>query len=191
MISLRPKLQAAGVFAVREFRRLLAAVRRRPIRAALFLPALMLIYVLALIPFTPGIGDLRKAKSATPSVVLSNDNVVLAEFKRINRQWVPLEKIAPSVIHALIATEDRRFYDHHGIDFRRTAAALFNTLRGDTQGGSTITQQLARNLYPEDIGRAADAHAKDEGSDHGHQDRGGLHQARDPRDVLQHRAVSV
>jgi penicillin-binding protein 1A len=96
-----------------------------------------------------------KAKSATPSVLLSNDGMVIAEFKRINRQWVPLEKIAPSVIDALIATEDRRFYDHHGIDFRRTVGAFLNTLRGDLQGGSTITQQLARNLYPDEIGRAA------------------------------------
>jgi penicillin-binding protein 1A len=118
------------------------------------LPALVLLYVIALIPFTPGIGDLRKAKSATPSVVLSSDGVVLAEYKRINRQWVPLEKIAPSVVEALIATEDHRFYQHHGIDLRRTAGSLLSTLSGDLQGGSTITQQLARNLYPEEIGRA-------------------------------------
>jgi len=88
--------------------RLIAAARQHPVRAALALPALMLLYVLVLIPFTPGIGDLRKAKSATPSVVLSNDGVVLAEFERINREWVPLDKIAPSVIDALISTEDHR-----------------------------------------------------------------------------------
>ena len=150
----RPKLEAARAFAIQHGRRFAAAVRRHPIRAALVLPALVLLYVLALIPFTPGIGDLRKAKSATPSVVLSSDGVVLAEYKRINRQWVPLEKIAPSVVEALIATEDRRFYDHFGIDIRRTAAALLSSLAGDLQGGSTITQQLARNLYPEEIGRA-------------------------------------
>ena len=154
MNSFRPKFEAARAVAVDRFRRLSAAAKRHPIRTVLILPALALLYVLALIPFTPGIGDLRKAKSATPSVALSEDGVVLAEFKRINREWVPLEKIAPNVVNALIATEDRRFYDHHGIDFRRTAAALFNTLRGELQGGSTITQQLARNLYPEEIGRA-------------------------------------
>src|SRR5262245_2232924 len=155
MNSLRPWLEAARVFALDWLRRLIAAARRHPIRTALILPALMLLYVIALIPFTPSIGDLRKAKSATPSVVLSDDGVVLAEFKRVNRQWVPLEGIAPSVVQALIATEDHRFYDHHGIDFRRTAAAAFHTLTGNLQGGSTITQQLARNLYPEEIGRAA------------------------------------
>src|SRR3954469_3698320 len=122
------RLQRARDFTVGQLRRVLAVIGRHPISAALALPALMLLYVIALIPFTPGIGDLRKAKSATPSVVLSDDGVVLTEFKRINSQWVPLEKIAPSVVQALIATEDRRFYQHHGIDFRRTAAAAFNTL---------------------------------------------------------------
>jgi penicillin-binding protein 1A len=67
---------------------------------------------------------------------------------------VPLDKIAPSVVDALIATEDHRFYQHHGIDLRRTASAALSTLTGARQGGSTITQQLARNLYPEEIGRA-------------------------------------
>src|SRR5512132_1604308 len=111
-------LRRAAAFALEQGRRLVAAARLHPVRAALLLPALLLLYVLALVPFTPSIGDLRKAKSATPSVVMSSDGVVLAEYKRINRQWVPLEKIAPSVVQALIAMEDHRFYDHHGIDLR-------------------------------------------------------------------------
>jgi penicillin-binding protein 1A len=119
-----------------------------------------MLYVLALIPFTPSVADLRKAKSATPSVLVSADGIVLAEYKNINRKWMPLEKIAPSVVQALIAMEDHRFYDHHGIDFRRTVGALISTLSGNLQGGSTITQQLARNLYPDDIGRAATVNRK-------------------------------
>src|SRR5436190_586260 len=136
-----------------RLQRLRGQVRRHALRAALVLPALLLLYILALIPFTPGVSDLRRVKSGTPSVMMSADGVVLAEFRRSDRQWVTLEKIAPSVVDALIATEDRRFYAHHGIDFRRTAGALANTLSGDLQGGSTITQQLARNLYKERIGR--------------------------------------
>ncbi|WP_309681097.1 transglycosylase domain-containing protein [Polaromonas sp.] len=151
---MHPTLQRAASFASGQFRRLLGVIKRHPVRAALVLPALMLLYVLALMPFTPGIGDLRKAKSETPSVLLASDGTVLAEYKRINRQWVTLDQIAPSVVNALIATEDHRFYDHHGIDFRRTAGAVLSTLSGNLQGGSTITQQLARNLYPEEIGRA-------------------------------------
>ncbi|MBN3815899.1 hypothetical protein G3N57_04450, partial [Paraburkholderia sp. Se-20369] len=50
--------------------------------------------------------------------------------------------------------DGRRFYDHHGIDWRRTLGAALHTFSGDRQGGSTITQQLARNLYPDEVGRA-------------------------------------
>ena len=57
-----------------------------------------MLYVLTLIPFTPSVADLRKAKSSVPSVMVSADAVVLAEFKNINRQWMPLDKIAPSVV---------------------------------------------------------------------------------------------
>ena len=150
-----PTLHRVATFVTEQFHHLTGAARRHPVRAALVLPALMLLYLLVLIPFTPGIGDLRKAKSETPSVLLASDGSVLAEYKRINRQWVKLDKISPNVVNALIATEDHRFYDHHGIDFRRTAGAVLSTLSGNLQGGSTITQQLARNLYPEEIGRAA------------------------------------
>jgi penicillin-binding protein 1A len=146
---------ARAAAAVSQFAgRAAQAIRAHPWRAGLALPALVLLYVLVLIPFTPGIGDLRKAKSEVPAILLSSDGVVLAEYKRLNRRWVPLAKIAPSVIDALIATEDRRFYQHHGIDLRRTASAVLSTVSGTRQGGSTITQQLARNLYPEEIGRA-------------------------------------
>jgi len=149
-----PALQRAASFAAEQYHRLKDTAMRHPVRAALLLPALLLLYVLLLIPFTPGIGDLRKAKSEAPTVLLAQDGTVLAEYRRINRQWVTLDEIAPSVVNALIATEDRRFYQHHGLDFRRLAAAVLSTLGGDLQGGSTITQQLARNLYPEEIGRA-------------------------------------
>ena len=88
-------------------------------------------------------------------MVLSSDGKELAVFKRANRDWVKLADISPKVIDALIATEDHRFYQHHGMDLKRTASALLHTLTGDLQGGSTLTQQLARNLYPEEIGRSA------------------------------------
>ncbi|SEB16724.1 penicillin-binding protein 1A [Paraburkholderia sartisoli] len=117
-------------------------------------PALMLLYVLVLIPFTPGIGDIRKAKVEQPARVFSADGKLLAEFKPSNREWVKLADISPHVVDALIATEDHRFYEHHGLDWRRTASAALHTFSGDRQGGSTITQQLARNLYPDEIGRA-------------------------------------
>ena len=141
---MHPALRNAFDIAAQRGRQVAAAAGRHPVRSALVLPALLLLYVLVLLPFTPSIGDLRRAKAEQPSVLLAQDGTALAEYQRVNRQWVPLDKVAPNVVHALIATEDHRFYEHHGIDFRRTAGAAFNTLRGDLQGGSTITQQLAR-----------------------------------------------
>ncbi len=115
--------------------------------------ALVLAWILLLIPFTPGIADLRKGKIDQPAILLSADGKELAAFSRNNREWVELEQISPHVAQALIATEDHRFYQHHGIDVRRTLGSILHTLSGDPQGGSTLTQQLARNLYPEEIGR--------------------------------------
>ena len=149
-----PAVRRAGSFVLDFFRRGGSAIRRHPFLSLALLPALVLAYVLALVPFTPSIGDLRKAKSEAPARVLSADGVILAEYKRINREWVPLRQISPHVVNALISTEDHRFYDHHGVDIRRIGSAAIANFRGDRQGGSTITQQLARNLYPEDIGHA-------------------------------------
>ncbi|OGB70505.1 MAG: penicillin-binding protein [Burkholderiales bacterium RIFOXYC12_FULL_65_23] len=118
------------------------------------LPALLLLYALLLIPFTPAISDIRKAATEQPAQIMSADGKRLTEFKRSNRVWVELKDMAPHVIDALIATEDHRFREHFGLDWRRTASSALHTLGGDRQGGSTLTQQLARNLYPEEIGRA-------------------------------------
>ena len=111
------------------------------------------IYTILLIPFTPGIGTLKKSRIEQPSVVLSADGTLLTHFRRVNREWVSLEQISEHVVEALIATEDHRFYDHPGFDPVRFFGALFRTLSGDRQGGSTITQQLARNMFPDHIGR--------------------------------------
>ena len=109
-------------------------------------------YAVILIPFTPSISEIRKAKVDQPSLLISSDGKRLAAYSKLNREWIELNRVSPHVIAALIATEDHRFYDHHGLDFRRIAAAAARTLSGNTQGGSTITQQLARNLFPEEVG---------------------------------------
>lgn len=120
---------------------------------AISLPFFLILYTLLLIPFTPSIADIAKAKVEQPSILISADGKQLAAYKRFNREWVALDRISPHVVKALIATEDHRFYQHYGIDFYRLGGAALNTLSGKLEGGSTITQQLARNLYPEEIGR--------------------------------------
>ncbi len=69
----------------------------------------------------------------------------------VNRQIVALDSLPPHVPQAFVAVEDQRFYDHGGVDFRRVAGAFFANLKsGEVEaGGSTITMQLARNLFPE------------------------------------------
>ncbi len=140
-------------------------MRRKWIRNAQIAIALLLLTAIAglvaigsvvsrLIPDTPGIEELLDARVSQPSILLSADGSLLGTFSRGVQEQVTLDRISPHVIDALIATEDHRFYDHRGIDILRTAAALLHTARGDAQGGSTITQQLARNLFPEEIGRS-------------------------------------
>ncbi|SMO42197.1 penicillin-binding protein 1A [Fodinibius sediminis] len=100
----------------------------------------------------PSIQELENPKTAIASEVKSRDGVTLDRFYTENRSYVPYEDISPHVINALIATEDHRFYNHWGIDMVRTLAVPWHLLNGRVQGGSTITQQLARNLYKK-IGR--------------------------------------
>ncbi|KLU36753.1 penicillin-binding protein [Massilia sp. WF1] len=118
------------------------------------------IYVAMLFPLTPGIEDVKQARVARPTVVLSGDGRELASFEQGLQEKVPLSQISPHVITALIATEDRRFYEHHGVDFTRIAGAMLANLKGDAQGGSTITQQLARNMFRDEIGNARNINRK-------------------------------
>jgi penicillin-binding protein 1A len=110
-------------------------------------------HVMALVPTTPDVSNIQQAKTQYPSVLLTADGQELATIRRIYREWVKLADISPAVVDALLSTEDRRFYQHGGLDLKRTAAAALNTLRGDREGGSTLTQQLVRNLFPKAIGR--------------------------------------
>lgn len=144
------------------------AVRRWPRRglvswfvAVLLVAVLTLVaFVAAVVPSAPTVADLREAQAAEPSTLLAVDGEVLASFGRGQQENVGLDRISRHVVQALIATEDRRFYEHRGVDWRRTAGALLSSLSGDVQGGSTLTQQLARNMFPEEIGRSRTATRK-------------------------------
>lgn len=100
----------------------------------------------------PSFKDLENPKSNLASEVISADSLVLGTYFVQNRSNVKYEELSPHLINALISTEDKRFYSHSGIDFRRTFTILFYNLVGKKQGASTITQQLALNLFSE--GRA-------------------------------------
>jgi penicillin-binding protein 1A len=99
----------------------------------------------------PSRSDLRSRQNNTASEVYSADSVLLGRYYIQDRTNVRYRDIAPHVIQALVATEDARFYQHAGIDARSLARVFFKTLLFQEQsagGGSTLSQQLAKNLYP-------------------------------------------
>lgn len=101
--------------------------------------------------FMPSFEELENPRSLQASEVLSDDGQTLGYIGLENRSNVTYDQISPNLINALIATEDARFYRHSGIDARSLARVLFKTLVGRNRssgGGSTITQQLAKNLFP-------------------------------------------
>jgi len=124
------------------------------------LAAALIVYLIILIPLTPGIADLKQVSSARPTVIMSADGKELGTFEQGLQERIKLSQVSPHVVTALIATEDHRFYEHHGVDFTRIGGAMLASLKGDAQGGSTITQQLARNMFPEEIGRARSINRK-------------------------------
>lgn len=94
--------------------------------------------------------DAVEGISRAPNVtLLSNEGAVLASFGGHYGEPVVLADLPPDLPHAVIAVEDRRFYRHFGIDLRGLARAFYRNLRAGTvvEGGSTITQQLAKNLF--------------------------------------------
>jgi len=99
-----------------------------------------------------GLPQIRMLEEYAPletTVVYSKDGELLAELFIERRTFLPYYKIPQLVKNAFIATEDARFYHHHGIDFLRTLSAFVSNVKagGIVQGGSTITQQLAKMLF--------------------------------------------
>lgn len=99
---------------------------------------------------TPGYDELRSIEQVEASQFLASDGELIGSWFHQNRSRVPLRQISPDFIEALLATEDIRYYEHNGIDYRSLIRVAFKTilLQQDTGGGSTITQQLVKNLYP-------------------------------------------
>lgn len=81
------------------------------------------------------------------SEVYYADGTLIGRYFKENRSPVEYKEISPYIINALISTEDVRFYSHHGVDFYSFFTSMLSTAKGDKRGGSTITQQLAKNLF--------------------------------------------
>ncbi|KQN33900.1 peptidase [Pedobacter sp. Leaf41] len=96
----------------------------------------------------PSFRDIEHPKSNQASEIIAEDGRPLGTYFVQNRSNVTYKDISENVINGLIATEDTRFKDHSGIDFKRTFTIIGYNLIGKKQGASTITQQLAKNLFP-------------------------------------------
>lgn len=98
----------------------------------------------------PNMRELRSIQQHEASEVYSVDKVLLGRYFTTNRTTVEFRDINPVMLDALVAVEDKRFYEHKGIDFKSYARVIVKSIllqNKNTGGGSTITQQLAKNLY--------------------------------------------
>lgn len=97
---------------------------------------------------SPGFVEIKTPPTYAASEIYSADSVLIGRFYKENRTPVKYEEVTPAFWKALISTEDERFYSHHGIDFMGIGGAIKDAVtRGDGRGASTITQQLAKNMF--------------------------------------------
>ncbi|MBF0694044.1 MAG: transglycosylase domain-containing protein [Flavobacterium sp.] len=93
----------------------------------------------------PSFEDLENPDSNLATEIISSDGVTIGKFYNENRTSIKYADLPPHLVQALVSTEDERFYQHSGIDFRRTVTAALSL--GTRGGASTITQQLAKLLF--------------------------------------------
>ncbi len=105
----------------------------------------------------PSFTELENPEYNLAAEVYSEDGVLLGKISIENRTWTDYKDLSPYLVDALIATEDIRYYRHSGIDIRGLGRAIIRTimLGQNTGGGSTITQQLAKQLYPRDTAKVS------------------------------------
>ena len=96
---------------------------------------------------SPSWSQLAHPQLAEGSEVWSSDNVLLGRYYLYDRSPIDTGDISPTLEHALLASEDIRFYQHHGVDPKAPFAVVWSAFHGGPRGGSTITQQLAKNLF--------------------------------------------
>ncbi|MCD6063009.1 MAG: penicillin-binding protein [Flavipsychrobacter sp.] len=109
---------------------------------------LIILINLGALGYMPSMKELENPSSALASDVYASDGTLISRYYIQDRSTSKYEEISPNIYNALLATEDARFYEHSGIDPVATVAIPFYVLTGKKRGSSTITQQLAKNLFP-------------------------------------------
>lgn len=103
------------------------------------------------VPARPDFGDIKKSVSISTAITAA-DGTLLAEIAGQRREWAPYDEIPPMVANAFVAIEDNRFFSHGALDFLGLVRATWTNLRSGAirQGGSTITQQVAKHFLGEE-----------------------------------------
>ena len=101
----------------------------------------------------PDVDELRGYMPDEASIILDREGEEVGKLFQVNRTIIPLDSLPEHVPQAFVVAEDRRFWDHGGVDWRRVPGAMFANVQagGIAQGFSTITMQLARNLFPDKL----------------------------------------
>lgn len=152
-VSLQPK-QQLSVFNHMWKTRLKKAGKYLLIASGVGAALIVIFYFLVLggaFGHVPTKEELSQINNAEATDVFAADGSLLGKYFLENRTQIQFEQISPKLIQALIATEDARFYDHAGVDMRSMMRVAFKSvLMGDASsgGGSTLSQQLAKNLFP-------------------------------------------
>ena len=123
---------------------------RRSFKLLMGFYALYFIFAIGIFGELPTVTALQDMQTLNTSEVYTSDSLLIGKFYKENRKDIHFDSIPKHVVNALIATEDERYWDHNGIDFRSFARVLFRSLlKGDEAGGggSTLSQQLAKNLF--------------------------------------------
>jgi penicillin-binding protein 1A len=112
---------------------------------ALFFGAALIYYSATM----PDIAKLAATKEQAGAEIVALDGSVVGRYGQITGEYIPFEKLPRNLINAVLATEDRRFFEHIGVDFRGILRAVYVNLTSSklSQGGSSITQQLAKNVF--------------------------------------------
>lgn len=97
--------------------------------------------------YSPNNNDIDMPTLHVASELYTADGKLIGRYFKEDRSPVAYDSISPNIVNALVATEDIRFFSHNGVDFRAIVSGLVSSAQGDKRGGSTITQQLAKNLY--------------------------------------------
>ena len=158
------QIEREEYFSNRDFRRNMMKKKKKSSSRKLSIAGFVIIvFVIGIIAYgaflfqgLPSLASLENPKTDIATKIYSEDGELLDQFYIQNRTIVSLDAIPKDLINALIATEDRKFFKHWGVDLDRIAKAMIKNLISFSvkEGASTVTQQLARNLYPTSIGSA-------------------------------------